>query len=133
MSLLGCTTEGVIYVLECKKYRREGICQQYLGESFRSAHQRGEEYKRDIGEGALGYPIVQYFWGEHNGDCDENCIKAHQGVGETGYRVCVDREPECHTGGISKHKSEWTGSKIPGLRVFSPNRIMIRKDWDRVG
>ena len=66
-SLLGCTTEGVTYAVECLACRKKGIKRMYVGESSRSPYQRGVEHLKEVREGVLDHPMVQHFWDEHGG------------------------------------------------------------------
>ena len=50
-SLPNCTTEGVGYYIECWQCRLNGKMFCYVGESSRSAHQRGKEHMREIAKG----------------------------------------------------------------------------------
>ena len=70
-SLPGCTSEGITYALECLSCRKKGTKRIYIGESSRSAYQRGMEHLKDVSEGVLDHPFVQHFWEEHGGKQQE--------------------------------------------------------------
>ena len=70
-SLPGCTSEGITYALECLSCRKKGTKRIYIGESSRSAYQRGKEHLKDVREGVLDHPMVQHFWEEHGGKQQE--------------------------------------------------------------
>ena len=64
-ALPSCTGEGVNYLLECVRCRREGKVRRYYGETSRSAFQRGVEHLKEIEEGVSTHPMVIHYWEEH--------------------------------------------------------------------
>ena len=70
-SIPGCTSDGIVYSLECMECRRKGIKRTYIGESSRSPYQRGKEHLKEVREGVLDHPMVQHFWEEKEGEKEE--------------------------------------------------------------
>ena len=66
-----CTTEGIGYYIECWQCRLLVKMFRYIGESSRSAHQRGKEHMREITKGKKTHPLVIHFLEEHNGSRQE--------------------------------------------------------------
>ena len=62
-----CTGEGVNYVLECVRYRREGRVRRYHGETSRSTYEKGVEHLKEVDEGVSTHPMVIHYWEEHSG------------------------------------------------------------------
>ena len=70
-----CTVEGVNYLWECVKCRREGKVRRYYGETSRSAYQRGVEHLKEIDEGVSTHPMVIHYWEEHQGRKQETMMR----------------------------------------------------------
>ena len=63
-----CTTEGVGYVLECWPCRFKGKTFKYIGESSRSAYQRGKEHWADIEASKKTHPLTLHNDDFHEGE-----------------------------------------------------------------
>ena len=61
-------SEGVSYCLECWHCRLVGKKFIYIGESSRSACQRGREHLREMHMGKRTHPMVDHFEERHQGD-----------------------------------------------------------------
>ena len=86
-SLPKCTTEGVGYYNECWKCRLKGKMFRYVGESSRSAHQRGKEHMREITKGKKTHTLAIHFIEEHNGARQEILLRI---VGK--FRTPLERQ-----------------------------------------
>ena len=133
-TLPACNTEGVVYALDCQTCRKEGNIREYVGESSCSGFQRGQEHKRNIDKGVVAHPVVQPFWEEHKGQRQEVIMRIR-----SRHIRALSRQVEEYVlieklSGVAENclnnKSEWAETKIPGLRVLSPNGTIFRKEWD---
>ena len=124
----GCTGEEVKYTLECQKCRSQGTKRAYIGESSKSSYQRGREHAREVREGVLDHPMVQHFWEEHKGEEQEIILRVLGRHLKALYRqieesILIERTSEVKAQCLNL-KSEWAGSKIPGLSVSNPKGLM---------
>ena len=71
LSVPKCTGEGIGYYLECWTCRLQGKEIKYVGESSRSAFQRGKEHSKEIGEARKTHPMTQHFQEKHQGQQQE--------------------------------------------------------------
>ena len=124
IALPGCTREGVLYVLDYQACRKEGIRRQYIGESSRSGYQRGREHWKEVSEGALTHPMTLHFLEEHEGKQQEVILRivnkfhtalARQVAESVLIEEVANKPEEC-----LNLKSEWGGSKLPGVTVSKP-------------
>ena len=101
----------------------------YIGESSRSPYQRGREHLREVKERVLDHPMVQHLWKEHHGVEQEimmRVLSKHIKALERQVNESVLIE------GLAENskeylnlKSEWAGSKIPGLKGINPKGLLI--------
>ena len=68
VALPSCTSEGKNYILECITCRKAGVRRVYLGETSRSAYQRGREHQKEIQEITPTHPLVVHNVEEHGGE-----------------------------------------------------------------
>ena len=113
-----------------------GIKRTYIGESSRSSYQRGIEHLKEIREGVLDHPLVQHFWEEHGGvqhkvilQVLSRHIKALERQIEES--VLIERTSEIEKECLNL-KSEWPGTKIPGLRVNNPKGTEYNKEGGEI-
>ena len=66
-----CTNEGIGYLLECWPCRLAGKAARYVGESSRSAFQRGKEHVADLNSGKKTHPLNIHFTEAHGGKQQE--------------------------------------------------------------
>ena len=97
-------------------------------ESSRLSYQRGKEHPRDIREGVLDHSMVQHVWEEHKGEEQEIIMRVlgrHLKALDRQIEepVLIERTTEVKAQCLNL-KSEWAGSKIPGLSVSNPKGLM---------
>ena len=63
-----CTREGVIYVMTCRKCEEAGDKVQYVGESARTAFDRGSEHLEALRKGNQESPLVEHNKEAHKGE-----------------------------------------------------------------
>ena len=107
--------------IDCQTCRKEGKRRQYIGESSRSGYQRGKEHGKEVSEGVLTHPMTLHFLEEHNGVQQEVILRilnkfhtalARQVAESVMIEEVAGKPEEC-----LNLKSEWAGSKLPGISV----------------
>ena len=117
---------------ECMACRKLGTKRMYIGETSRSPYQHGKEHNKEVKEGMLDHPMVQHFWEDYGGMEQEimfrvlgRHIKAlDRQVHES---VLIEKISETVSECLNL-KSEWAGSKIPGLRDSNPKGLVCNKE-----
>ena len=114
------TNEGIGYMLECWPCRLEGKAAKYIGESSRSAFQRGKEHVADIRSGKKTHPLNIHFNEAHDGLEQEVIMRtlttpqtalARQVWESVTIDIMSARKPES----CLNLKSEWGQSRTPAL------------------
>ena len=120
-----CTRESIGYALECVECREKGLIRRYIGESSRSAYNRGKEHTIAIESGEAGHPMVRHGWEEHEGRKPRvimRILTTHQKPLERLTTEAVKimdlsrGPPERDLNG----KSEWGQPRVPKLSVNIP-------------
>ena len=120
-SLPKCTVEGIGYVLECWTCRLTGSTFKYIGESSRSAYQRGKEHIKEIIGGKKTHPMVEHFGDCHQGQTQEVLFRTFSNFQTALARqVWESIEIDQTTLKLGKtkclnNKTEWGLSKDPAL------------------
>ena len=96
----------------------------YLGETSRSSYQRGREHLKEIQEATPTHPLVIHNIEEHGGETQEilmRTLTTHLSAMERQVQESLNIIQESKKpGNCLNVKSEWAGSKIPGLQVHLP-------------
>ena len=118
IALPSCTGEGVNYLLECVRCRREGKVRRYYGETSRSGFQRGVEHLKEIEEGVSTHPMVIHYWEEHQGRKQETMMRilsTHLTPLERQTNESINiLEGEKKPGECLNNKTEWGGLRSQG-------------------
>ena len=124
VALPGCTKESINYTIECAECRKNGVRRVYHGESSRSGYQRAQEHQKEVRAGVPTHPLVIHFLEENQGKEQETLFRIttkhqtpleRQIVESVNIEEAAGRPAEC-----LNLKSEWAGSKLPGLQVLAP-------------
>ena len=115
-----CTNEGIGYVLECWPCRLEGKEARYIGESSRSAFQRGKEHMADIKAGKKAHPINIHFSEVHEGKEQEvimRTLTTPQTALARQVAEAVRIRRRGREGAILNSRGEFNRCYIPRLKV----------------
>ena len=110
-----CSKEGVVYKIQCLECRRLGISAEYIGETSRSAYQRGKEHLDDIRLNNPDSPLMK-----HQKEChpkhkqpafEMTIVKTHRKALERQIMEAVMIQ-KCQAQIVINNKTEWSKSKV---------------------